>query len=207
MFKRSWLILLLLVCMGGMSASISYGYPSRIINYGGSSSNLCVWSEWKFVANSTNAPTLASYTVSNLVVEAHYYNPSGQDGGLGVFNPEITLTSSEYVTNAADRNGVWYSEECWSEQELFGDINWSVYAPNDKWTIQAGSEHLTGFHLRIDGFSDVDGSGSITDAEKTTYPNPTAWVEADCTLSNDLHNFICETTAEGWVGKINFRNQ
>jgi hypothetical protein len=207
MFKKSWLILLLLVCMGGMSASNSYGYPARILNYGGSSSDLCVFAEWKFIANSTNSPTEAQTTVSNLVVQAHLFNPSGQDGGLGVFYPDIVLTSLELVTNGADRNGVWTSERCWTHSELSGNIDWYAYLPNTQWTVDEGTEHVVAFHVRIEGFSDLDGSGQIEEGEFGTPPNPTAWVEGDCTLSNDLHNFICETTAEGWVGKITGTNK
>lgn len=206
MLKKSWLIGLLLMCMGGLLGSKAYGgYPGFVFGTGGYIRSLCVWSEWKFIANSTNLPTQADYTVSNLLVKSHWFNPAGQDGGEGVFYSNVNLTGSEYVNDATpNRNGVWTSEVCWTNDELFNNVDWSAVGdpPNDKWTLDSASLSLVGYHIRINGYSDINGDGVINVVDKSSTLNPTTFIEGDCTLSSDNLNFTCVITDNYYSGKL-----
>ncbi len=206
MFKKSWLIGLLLVCMVGLLGSKAHGYPGFVFGTGGRISSLCVWSEWKFIANSTHTPTLANYTVSNLQVKSHWLNPASQGGGEGVvFYSNVNLTGSQYVNLAANRNGVWTSEVCWENDVLYGGIDWSTVGdpPNDKWTLDTASLSLVGYHVRINGYSDINGDGIINSFDMNSPLNPTAYIEGDCTLSSDNVNFTCNITDVYYSGKLN----
>ncbi len=195
MFKKFLMMVILCISLLTLLGTNANAYPAIIGGWGAWPGSVCVWTEWKQVANYDVTPTDVTVTLYIDKVLVHYQNPGGQPGGIGVpFYVDVTATlEGEPLSDPITKNGKYMMEICFDEEYLKSFIGPDIGdPPNPGWTMLDIT--VVEMYVLIEGFSEMDDDNEVNDR--------TAVIGGPCTLDNYGTAYDCETEQEcGWYKK------
>ena len=198
MFKRLLLTAALCIGLFSLLGTNAHAYPAAPGGWGAWPGSVCVWTDWKGVANYEIKPTNVDVTLFISKVQLHYLNPGGQPGGLGQpFYPDVEIAVDGEMNEGVAKNGKYQMLLCFENEVLSSLVEpFAPDPPNDAWTLDPENPVvILEMFVRIRGFSDFDDDVIGTETE-------TAYIAGPCTLNYDGTDYTCVTEEEwNWTKK------
>lgn len=191
MLKKLGIVAVLLTVVWALSVPNAHGYPGLVKpgGWGSITGSVCVWSDWKGLANVEIKPALVEVLMTPYEVVPHYLNPGGNGGGWGnPFYPSVILVGQDAVNyQSVTKNGSYQSWICFSDQEIYNAVGPANFPPpqNPNWTLDLENILVTQMYVHIFGYSDDPTTDPI-------YPDfLTSEYGGTCTLPVGATSYSC----------------